>query len=365
MSKGWLVGGVLVACLASCGAAGTCRAAPPAPAEDGELDRLNEQLGRVGEAVSRAQDPGQLAALSVQQADLLRQVAARSKVEDRPALVRSIADCLHAAAVNSRPGDRAAQQRLLALHEEVTRQAPGSALAAYVAYREMQADHLGALASGGDITQIQPAWRQRLAGFAQAYPQADDAPQAVMEAAQVSEAMGRTDWARAAYTHLARTYPTHPLAAKAQGAVRRLSLEGEVLRLALPRLDGAGSHDVPFDIDELRGRLVLVYFWASSDGRAATDFPRLAEALRKHAGVGLELLCVNMDRSPEEARSCLSGTAAPGVHVFQRDGLEGRLATRYGLASLPKLILVGRDGRVLSASVEAGTVADTLAKHAK
>jgi hypothetical protein len=70
----------------------------------------------------------------------------------------------------------------------------------------------------------------------------------------------------------------------------------------------------------------------------------------------VDVLGVNLDARPEEATAFLSGRLAPGVQVFQQGGLEGRMARRYGLLTLPTLMLVDRDGRVASRKAEIGNL---------
>ena len=71
---------------------------------------------------------------------------------------------------------------------------------------------------------------------------------------------------------------------------------------------------------------------------------REASAVIDPYGKGLGLLCVNMDKTPKEARILARSSSAPGLHVFQRGGMEGPLALRLGVMSLPDMLLLDRDG---------------------
>jgi hypothetical protein len=74
-------------------------------------------------------------------------------------------------------------------------------------------------------------------------------------------------------------------------------------------------------------------------------------------------VCVNFDNSPPEAGSPLAG--APGLQMFQPGGLEGPLATQYGIMVLPNLFLTGKDGRVVSRTVQISTLEDEIKKLIK
>ena len=57
-------------------------------------------------------------------------------------------------------------------------------------------------------------------------------------------------------------------------------------------------------------------------------------------------------RTADEAKAFLQHVQAPGIHLFQPGGLESPLATQYGIMFLPHLVLVDKDGKVLSRSVQ-------------
>jgi glutathione peroxidase-family protein len=121
-----------------------------------------------------------------------------------------------------------------------------------------------------------------------------------------------------------------------------------------------GSH---FDVNTLRGKVVVIYYWASWNQQSIGDFARLREMLRTYNSRGLELVCVNCDNSPPEQGSPLA--SAPGTQLFQPGGLEGPLTTQYGIMVLPNLFLVGKDGQVVSRTVQIATLEDEIRKLLK
>jgi len=131
-------------------------------------------------------------------------------------------------------------------------------------------------------------------------------------------------------------------------SLRRLELEGKPLELAGTLLGGGA-----FDIVQLRGKMVVVYYWASwNRDRCVADFASLKLLSDNYAAKGLALVCVNLDTKPEDAASFLQQSPAPGLHVFQAGGLDGPLATQYGVMVLPNLFLVDKDGKVVSRTVQ-------------
>lgn len=145
---------------------------------------------------------------------------------------------------------------------------------------------------------------------------------------------------------------------KAAGAIRRLDSEGQSLRIAAPTLN---DPNVAADIEQLKGKIVVVYYWASWNTQCANDFTKLRQLLE--ATKGVELMCVNLDTRGEDAKAFLMRQGnVPGVQLYQPGGQESKLATDYGIMSLPSLFLVNRDGKVVSRTVQVTTLEDEIKK---
>src|SRR5437870_5683891 len=74
-------------------------------AQGAEYQALLEQLGRLGDRLTQATKPSEMALYSMQQADVMAQIAARVSIEERPVWLKRMADTLNMAALNSSPQD--------------------------------------------------------------------------------------------------------------------------------------------------------------------------------------------------------------------------------------------------------------------
>src|SRR5262249_56152560 len=61
--------------------------------------------------------------------------------------------------------------------------------------------------------------------------------------------------------------------------------------------------------------------------------------------------------------SFLKTSSAPGTHLFQPGGLESPLATSFGVLGLPNLFLVGKDGKVISRTIQVNGLEDRSEEH--
>jgi Thioredoxin-like len=325
-----------------------------------QLNKIDEKLKQLPPGDMFQPNP-EVVKLNLERADVLEKIVAASKPERRDPWIRQVADCLSTAVQGTPGGDKTAYERLQRLEDQLAKSMAGSNLAAYVTFREMTADYAARLSIKDpppDFAKVQEYWLDRLAKFVTAYPKGEDTPDALLQLGMVSEFMNKETEAKKWYQKIATDFADKPQAAKAKGAVERLELEGKVIELVGPKLvDGQ-----TFDAASLRGKLVVVYYWASWNQQTLGDFAKLKLLLDGQKGA-VELVAVNLDATPDEAKNYLTRSPAPGVQLYQAGGLDSPLATRYGIMGLPNLFLIGKDGKVLSRTIQINGLEDEIKKQ--
>ncbi|HEY0180551.1 MAG TPA: TlpA disulfide reductase family protein [Dokdonella sp.] len=112
----------------------------------------------------------------------------------------------------------------------------------------------------------------------------------------------------------------------------------------LPDLSGR-----PRTLDEWKGKLVLLNFWASWCGPCREEMPLLDRGQQRHAAQGLQVVGVAVDTA-DAAKAFLD--AAPVRYPILVDDPERApdLSLAYGntRSVLPYTVLLGADGRVLA-----------------
>lgn len=333
--------------------------------QDPELQGLlNKLAGIDSKAPSHTAMPAAIRDYNLLRVQVIEQVLARVKAEEKETWVRQLLDNLQNAAVAEYP-DTKALKRLTTYKDQILQSAPGSAIAAYALYRELWATYSPQLAdpkNSQQLQKVQEKWLEELAKFVQTYSRVEDTPDALNHLGMGSEFAGRDEEAKRWYQQLYTNFPDHHMAAKAKGCVRRLDSVGQEMELTAPMLNAGGT----FNIAYLKGKMVAVYYWASY-ASAAGDFARLKQLQTTYSAKGFELVCVSLDDTSADAIRAINTQNIPGVHIYQAPpqnsgGLNSPLATHYGIHGLPHMMLVGKDGKVINRSIQVSELEYELKK---
>ena len=117
---------------------------------------------------------------------------------------------------------------------------------------------------------------------------------------------------------------------------------------AVERLEGG-----TIDLSALRGRVVLLDFWATWCPPCRAELPWLVPLVKRYESRGLAFVALSQD-NPGEQRAEVSRFAAelPGFSRYAALGTP-RVGRDFGAESLPTLYLIDRSGRVLASKVGA------------
>lgn len=111
-------------------------------------------------------------------------------------------------------------------------------------------------------------------------------------------------------------------------------------------LTGKTTESKDFDIKEWKGKVVLVDFWATWCGPCVKEYPNLLKAYNAYHDKGLEIVGVSGDNNVEELNEYISTKKVPWPNLYTEGGHAAM--EYYGIMSIPTMILIGRDGKVLS-----------------
>jgi len=115
-----------------------------------------------------------------------------------------------------------------------------------------------------------------------------------------------------------------------------------------PAFTLAGPDGASVRLEELRGDVVYVDFWASWCAPCLQSFPWMNGVAERFRADGLRVVAINLDEDREAAERFLADVRADFDIAFDPDGGS---AEAYGLLGMPSSYVIGRDGRVAHAHV--------------
>jgi thiol-disulfide isomerase/thioredoxin len=175
-----------------------------------------------------------------------------------------------------------------------------------------------------------------------------------------AEFAGKTEEAVNYFTKIAADFPKSDLAPKAVGAKRRLDSVGKAIPLSGKTLDGRA-----FDLAGQKGKVVLIHYWASWADPCKPDMAVIKSLQAKYGSQGFFPVGVNVDTSPKEAAEFARQEKISWPQLYEQGGLDGSLAANLGIVTLPTMLLIGKDGRVVNRSITAGELDAELKKILK
>ena len=142
-----------------------------------------------------------------------------------------------------------------------------------------------------------------------------------------------------------------------QSTSRRLGLPGNFMEVTGNTADGK-----EFDWGSYRGKYVLVQFWATWCGPCRQEIPNIARHLQMYGDKGFAVVGVNLDEDRSAFDDFMQQSQLPWSNIVSDRG-RNSTAERYAISSLPTLILVDPQGKVISMQAGGKNLGKLLAQN--
>lgn len=110
----------------------------------------------------------------------------------------------------------------------------------------------------------------------------------------------------------------------------------------------AGMENSTVNLQNFRGKIVYLDFWASWCAPCRQSFPWMDDILAKYQAQGFEVLAVNLDSSKDDAEEFLLDNPVDFLVAFDPDG---GTPEAYGVKGMPSSFLIDRNGEIVSSHI--------------
>lgn len=318
-----------------------------------ELQKLDAKVPGDG------RDPRALANYHVKRAELCAHIGAKSrKLQNREHWYKQTADSLNAAVQTNEYNQGI--NTLNQYSDQFLKTNWGNNLAAYFKYRAINSKYATELHDpSGNHAKAQEGFLASLKQFIADHPQSEDAADALWQLGNGTEFSGSDDGAVDYYQQLVKDFPNSPASAKASGALRRIESKGRPLQLVGGALGMPGNK---IDAAQFRGKVLVVAYWATWCEPCKSEIPKLAALRQKYAAQGFEVLGVSLDANGDNAVNFVKSNRIPWPQMHEEGSMDSMPAVQYGIISLPYMMLVDADGRVLNKNLQSSNLESEVEK---
>ena len=133
-----------------------------------------------------------------------------------------------------------------------------------------------------------------------------------------------------------------------------IKAQGPIPNIADHRLDFTviGVKGDSIRLSSLKGKILLLDFWASWCGPCRYSNRSLVKLYNKYKDKGLEILGVSLDEEQSDWKKAIAKDKITWLQAIDRGGWDSMAALKWQVDALPASFLVNKDGDVVAINLE-------------
>ena len=166
----------------------------------------------------------------------------------------------------------------------------------------------------------------------------------------------------ATYDALAQRFekenPTSPHAKSLIGRVARI--KGVSVGALAPDISLSDTTGNPVALSSLRGKYVLLDFWASWCGPCRQENPNVVRMYNKFKDKGFAIYSVSLDQAKANWTKAIRNDNLTWTHVSDLKFWQSAAAQQYGVQAIPATFLLDKDGKIIAKNLRGDALEQKL-----
>lgn len=122
---------------------------------------------------------------------------------------------------------------------------------------------------------------------------------------------------------------------------------GDAFEIALPSIKGD-----TIKLSSLKGKVVLLDFWASWCGPCRVSNRGMAKIYSKYKDAGFEIFGVSLDDNKAAWKKAVTNDKVKWLQVNETGGWEAKTARKWGINAIPTTFLISKEGKLIAMDPE-------------